>query len=200
MNGKKDEKRNGRLILRFVKGILDSGDYLRLKENTASFSADCTTLILNVDKNDAETLAEMVTPAAFFTDSVLTDAMLNGEEAVHMLKKTAVAARRILSRYKLSAKNGGAAKEVDCRLSIITPSAHIHLPENVSDKKYERCVRECLLCACRLEKDGKHDMLVLCGENGAIRTESKEDYVRRVYGNAVYAAESEKEENAGQKL
>lgn len=178
-------EQKGSMVLRFANGILDNEAYKSLKDRAASFSTDYRILVVRVKEDDADTLSEMVTSAAMFVDAALTAAIPNDENTMHMMKKTAVASRRIVSQFKEVRQIGSDKTESDCRFSIVTPSAHIHLPQNVSDKKYERCVRECLLCACRLEKEGAHDMLVLCDDDGTIRSISKAEYVRLTYGDRI---------------
>lgn len=187
-----NETKRGHIVLRFMKGLLDKDDYRRLKEQAAAFSTGHKVFVMTVENKDAETLAKMVTPAAIFLDAAVMDSVAREEKTLHMLKKLSVTTRQILSHYKAVSKDPHekAKTEIDCRLSIVTPSAHIHLPENASDKKYERCVREALLCADRLSTEEKDDMLVYYDRNEVVHVESKSDYVRRVY--AGIASEKEK--------
>lgn len=194
MNGTKNEPTGGNVVLRFTKGLLDKDSYRRIKEQVAFFSTGHKVFVMTVENDDADTLAKMVTPAAIFVDFAVMESMDERESTLHMLKRLSILTRQILSHYKTVTENpkDGSKTEADCRLSIVTPSAHIHPPENVSDKKYERCVREALLCARRLAEEGKSDMLIYYGNDGMLRTESKEDYVRRVYAG-ISADENENE-------
>ena len=83
---------------------------------------------------------------------------------------------------KTVADYGEGKEEFDCTLSIITPSAHIHIPSGFNDKKTERYVVKCLNEAMRLHEAGESGYLIYYDSyTDRIISESKDDYVRRKY-------------------
>lgn len=177
------QKTNGTIILRFIEQLLDAESYRQLKRLAAGFSSEHKIFILSVKPTDEDTLQKMVTAAALFVDETVLSAVGESPLLLPMLQKLSRASRFILSGYKTVTQVGDMRKEDDCRFSIVTPSAHIHFPDNTNDKRFERCVRETLTHAKELMLSDTRDMLIYYDKNQSLCTESKDDYVRRMYGN-----------------
>lgn len=200
----------GTILFRYLDGIFPQTAYLRLKELSTAHPNTPRLLIVPVKPENAETAAEMVTDAAFYLDAAALAHVQSDPAALGFLKKLCIAVR-----YALLA--GGADAGRMLRFSIITPPAHIHFPAEarLSDKKLERCVRSSLEAAYRLLTQTTPDDIGSAGERAAaedgdgcgyliyydadskIITESKADYVRRIYSNAVAAGtiDPEKQRN-----
>lgn len=174
------------MILRFAEGLLNGERYRQLKRLASGFESPHKVLITSVKAEDLDTLQKMVTAAAIFADETVLQDISENSATLAMLKKLSVVTRFILSGYRSVVDYGDGREEQDCRLSIVTPSAHIHLPHDVSDKKYERCVRQALLCARGLMEEGKEDMLLYYEtDSDTLHMESKEDYIRRKYYESI---------------
>ncbi len=177
------QKNGGAIVLRFIEPLLSAENYRQMKRLAAGFSSEYKIFVVSVKENDEETLQKMVTPAALFLDDTTLAAVGGNTMLLPMLQKLSRASRFILSGYKTVTQIGDNRSEQDCRFSIVTPLAHIHFPDNVNDKRFERCVRETLVRAEELMRQGACDMLLYYDEKQSLHAESKDDYVRRVYGN-----------------
>lgn len=176
---------NGSIILRFTDGILDQEKYMLLKKLAAACDSDNKFFIVTVSPDDLDMLQEMVTTAAFFLNEKVMDTLVGDASTVLMLKKLCIASKYALSGFKTVVDYGNGKTERDCTLSIVTPSAHIHLPCNSTDKKTERYISSALSEALSLYKEGKEGYLIYQDDiTERMTVETKDDYVKRLYLNS----------------
>ena len=185
---------NRTIILRITDGILDGEKYMLLKKLAMSADSDCKFFIVAVSPDDIDMLSKMVTTAAFFLDEKTLCALCEDKTAGVMLRKLCIAMKYVMSGFKTVVDYGDGPHESDCSLSIVTPSAHIHIPMDINDKKTERFVSESVLGAKKLLDEKKSEYLVYCDDKTEkIVFESKDDYIKRKYfdsGLAQQMAES----------
>lgn len=173
---------NRTIILRITDGILDGEKYMLLKKLASSLSSDHRFFIVAVSPDDMDMLSKMVTTAAFFIDEKTLVSLSADNAALVMLKKLCIAVKYMLSGFKTVVDYGDGRREQDCTLSIITPSAHIHVPIFVNDKKAERFIANAISGAKELFENKKSEYLVYCDETTEqLVFETKDDYVRRKY-------------------
>lgn len=182
------------IILRVIDGLLDQEKYMLLKKLAAA-NDGMRIFILPVSPDDEDTLADMVTSAAFFLDKEMLDSVCGNNVCCSLIKKMCVAVKYMISGYKTVVDYGEGREERDCTLSIKTPSAHIHVPLGLNDKRTERLIATALAEAKQLDDDGKSEMLAYYdADKDKLIIESKDDYVRRKYfdsGLAQQMADSE---------
>lgn len=175
---------NGTVILRFTDGILNQEKYMLFKKLAAACGSGNKFFIVTVSPDDLEMLQEMVTTAAFFINDKAMEDLENDAQTVLMIKKLSVASKYALSGFKTVVDYGNGREERDCTLSIVTPGAHIHLPVNCNDKKTERYISSALGEALTLYKEKKQGYLIYHdAEHDKMIVESKDEYVRRLYGD-----------------
>lgn len=184
-DNRQENERNKTVILRFSEQVLTAESYRQLKRLATGFDSKAKVFVMSVKSNDSDTLQKMVTAAALFVDKDTMSELLCDIALLPMLQKLSRASRFIVSGFSEITQIGDEKSESECRFSIVTPSSHIHLPNDIGDKRFEHCVRDALLCSRELMLDGKSDMLVYFDENGTMRTESKDDYIRRMYGDVA---------------
>ena len=120
-------------------------------------------------------------------------ALCDGGNASVLLKKLCIAVKYMLLPFKTVVDYGDGRQERDCTLSIITPSAHIHVPLSLGDKKTERFVANALTGAKKLLDENKSEYLAYCDETTEqLVFESKDDYVRRKYFDSGLVEDLEK--------
>ena len=184
---------NRTVILRITDGILDGEKYMLLKKLAGASDSDCRFFILTVSPDDIDMLSKMVTTAAFFVDEKTLCALCDGGNASVLLKKLCIAVKYMLLPFKTVVDYGEGRQERDCTLSIITPSAHIHVPLSLGDKKTERFVANALTGAKKLIDENKSEYLAYCDETTEqLVFESKDDYVRRKYFDSGLVEDLEK--------
>lgn len=176
------------IVFRFIDGILNNESYMLLKKLAASCGGKA--LILPVSPDDYDRISEMVTTAALYLGEsnlrTINDSDENSKVFEIFVKKLCIAARYIISEFKSVVDYGDGKKEVPCTLSIVTPSAHIHIPSDTNDKKTERFVSCALSEAARLFSEGFSDYLIYFDDSsGKTVSESKDEYVRRKYSSAL---------------
>lgn len=176
------------LVFRFIDGILTSESYMLLKKLATQCGGKA--LILPVSPDDYERISEMVTTAALYIDGANLKSIQSaeGEAKVFeiLVKKLCIAARYIISGYKTVVDYGDGKKEAPCTLSIVTPSAHIHIPSEANDKSAERFISSALSKAAELYSDGASEYLIYFdAPSGKTVCESKDDYVRRKYSASL---------------
>lgn len=175
----------GSIILRFTDGILDQEKYMLLKKLASAQGSVNKFFIVTVSPDDLDMLQEMVTTAAFFLNEKVMDGLADDPATVLMLKKLSIASKYALSGFKTVVDYGSGKTERECTLSIVTPSAHIHLPTDCTDKKTERYISAALSEALSLYKEGKDGYLIYQDANAdKMIVETKDEYVKRLYLNS----------------
>ncbi len=173
---------NQTIILRITDGILDGEKYMLLKKLASGLVSDHRFFIVTVSPDDMDMLSKMVTTAAFFIDEKTLSSLETDATATICLKKLCIAVKYLLSGFKTIVDYGEGRQERDCTLSIVTPSAHIHVPLFINDKKTERFVAQAISGAKKLFDEKKSEYLAYCDENTEqLVFETKDDYVRRKY-------------------
>ena len=182
---------NKTIILRITDGILDGEKYMLLKKLASSLNSEHRFFIVAVSPDDMDMLSKMVTTAAFFVDEKTLVSLTEDNAASVMLKKLCIAVKYMLSGFKTVVDYGEGRQERDCTLSIVTPSAHIHVPLFINDKKTERFVAQAILGAKKLFDENKSEYLAYCSEKTEqLVFETKDDYVRRKYFDSGIVSES----------
>lgn len=176
------------LVFRFIDGILNNESYMLLKRLATSCGGKA--LILPVSPDDYERISEMVTTSALYLNESNLQLINAGDEDSKvfeiLVKKLCIAARYIISGFKSVVDYGDGKKEAPCTLSIVTPAAHIHIPQDTNDKKTERFISSALSEAARLLSEGICDYLIYFDDaSGKTVCESKDDYVRRKYSASL---------------
>lgn len=175
-------------------GILDGEKYMLLKKLASGICTDHRFLIVPVSPDDLDTLTEMVTTAAFFIDEKNLLSIREDGPSKILLKKLSVAMKYMLQGFKTVVDYGEGREERDCTLSIVTPSAHIHIPLFLTDKKTERFVTSALEKAQELYDNNESGYLIYCDEEKEqLVFETKDDYVRRKYFDSGVAQQLEVE-------
>ncbi len=181
---------NQTIILRITDGILDGEKYMLLKKLASSLNSEHRFFIVAVSPDDMDMLSKMVTTAAFFVDEKTLVSLTEDNAASVMLKKLCIAVKYMLSGFKTVVDYGEGRQERDCTLSIVTPSAHIHVPLLMNDKKTERFVAQAILGAKKLFDENKSEYLAYCDEKTEqLVFETKDDYVRRKYFDSGIVSE-----------
>lgn len=181
---------NRTIILRITDGILDGEKYMLLKKLAANAGSEHRFFIVTVSPDDMDMLSKMVTTAAFFIDEKTLASLNDDNTATVCLKKLCIAVKYMLSGFKTVVDYGEGRQERDCTLSIVTPSAHIHVPLFANDKKTERFVAQAIVGAKKLLDENKSEYLAYCDENTEqLVFETKDDYVRRKYFDSGIVAE-----------
>lgn len=191
----------GTLVLKFAEGLIDREKYMRLKKLAGKDLDNCHFLVRSVGKESIHELEEMITAASLFIDLNAMTIISSDISAVTAMKKICVAAKNMILGYKTVADYGEGKEEFDCTLSIITPSAHIHIPSGFNDKKTERYVVKCLNEAMRLHEAGESGYLIYYDSyTDRIISESKDDYVRRKYFDSGAVSVSDEKGTAAKNL
>ncbi len=168
--------------MRITDGILDGEKYMLLKKLAQGLVSDTRFFIVTVSPDDMDMLEKMVTTAAFFVDEKTLPSLKQDSPATVCLKKLCIAVKYLLSGFKTVVDYGEGRQECDCTLSIVTPSAHIHVPLFLNDKKTERFVMQAISGAGKLFDENKSDYLAYCDEKTEqLVFETKDEYVRRKY-------------------
>lgn len=180
----KNDKPQGSIVLRVVEGLLNQEKYMLLKQLAMQLQSESKIrlLVIPVSPDDADTLQKMVTAAAFFIDERIVGLMQDNGCCEIMLKKLCIALKYAILNYKMVVETPDGREERDCAFSIVTPAAHIHVPQNINDKKTERFISSALAEAIKLHNGKESEYLIYHDyEYDKMISERKDDYVRRKY-------------------
>lgn len=172
----------GAVILRFTDGILDREKYMLFKKLASACGSGNKFFIVTVSPDDIDMLQEMVTTAAFFINDTVMETLSEDNATVLMIKKLSIASKYALSGFKTVVDYGKGREERECTLSIVTPSAHIHLPLDCNDKRTERYISTALGEALTLYREEKEGYLIYHDSKlDKMIVETKDEYVKRLY-------------------